>query len=233
MAEQVRILTARRAYEFPVGGIRLTMLSTAQMPNTIQQHFDFQAGGITTPPQIFGEVPATMPPGLVFNLGSIQSPEGVLTPIRFMHFESQRIVIDVAGHSSAIDQVFERLLDLLSEVPTPDGSPLIGEPSGTIDYSEVSAQLGFDLGELISEPLRTVAQDVLTEGEEGLKALPVFVAFQIVEPSAVIEQPAAGQQIQIRAETRADERIYFSAMGWPTDKNLAWLEALDRQLGHA
>ncbi len=231
MVGQVKILAARRAYEFPVGGIRLTILSTAQVPSIIQQHFGFQAMTVGTPQQTFGEVPVTMPPGLIFNLGSIESPKGVQTPIRFLHFEAQRVVIDVAGHSSAIDEVFEQILELLREVPTPDSSPVIGEPSNVLDYSEISAQLDFSIDRIVSEPLLSTAQDVLTDGEEGFEALPVFVAFQVVQPSAIIEQPAAGQQLQIRAGTSADDKTYHSATGWPTDKNLAWLEALDQRLG--
>lgn len=218
---------------FPLDSIRLTTLSTAEIPSTIQQHFDFQAAGITTPPETFGEVPATMPPGLVFNLGSIQSSEGVPTPIRFMHFERQRIVIDVAGPSSTIDRIFEQLLSLLNEVPVPDGSPVIGEPIDTIDYSEISARLSFDIEDLFSEPLLAAAQSAFVGNQEGIKALPVSITIQITEPSTAIEQPATGQQMQIRAGTRPDERTYFSVVGSTTDNNLAWLEALDRRLGQA
>lgn len=230
MVDRIKLITARRGYVFRLDDIRLSILSTGQVPSTIQQHFDFQAASIGTPPATFGEVLLTNPPGLAFNLGSVQSSEGASVPIRFLHFEPQRIVIDVAGPSFALDQVFEQLQNLLGEVETPDGVPVLGEPTDTLNYSEVSARLGFEFSELISGPLLEIAQQAFAEDEEGIRAFPVNIMFHVEESSAAIGQPAAGQAIQVRAGTRVDERIYFSATGLTTDENLAWLETLDQRI---
>jgi hypothetical protein len=202
------------------------------MPNTIQPHFGFQAVGIGTPLRTFGEVPSTNPPGLVFNLGSVHSSEGVSTPIRFLHFEPQRIVIDIAGPSFVLDQVFEQIQNLLSEVQTLDGAPVLGESIGTQNYSEVTARLGFEFSELISRPLLEIAQQAFAEDEEDeedYRAFPVNMLFRVEESSAAIGQPAVGQSIQVRAGTRVEERIYFSATGLTSDENIAWLEALEER----
>jgi hypothetical protein len=45
-----------------------------------------------------------------------------------LHFEQRRIVIDVAGRSPAITDIYERLHQFFAEVHAPDGSPIIGEP---------------------------------------------------------------------------------------------------------
>jgi len=227
--DRLKIITARRGYVFHLDDIRLSVLCTGQIPNTIQQHFGFQAVGIGTPQRTFGEVPLTNPPGLVFNLGSVQPSEGVSTPIRFLHFEPQRIVIDIAGPSYVLDQVFEQVQNLLSQVQTLDGAPVLGEPIDTQNYSEVTARLGFEFSELISRPLLEIAQQAFAEDVEDYRAFPVNMLFHVEESSAAIGQPAVGQSIQVRAGTRVDERIYFSATGLTSDENIAWLEALDER----
>lgn len=233
MIERTTIITARRAYLFPVDAIRLTTLSTAGTPDVIQQYFGFKAAAIGTPQATFGEVPVTMPPGLVFNLGSVQSSEGVPTPIRFIHFEPQRVVIDVAGPSSVIDEVYEQLRNLLSGVRTSDGSPVIGDPTDSTDYSEITARLGFAFSELVNESVLAVARQMFVSDEEGVEALPTTLMFHVGDPSLAVDEPGRGQALQLRVGTRVDERMYFSVVGLPTDENLAWLEALDQRLGQA
>lgn len=230
MVDKVKIITARRAYVFAPDDLRLSTLSTGEMSELILRHFDFQGVSLGTPPPTFGEVPATLPPGVVFSLGSVRSSEGSSTPIRFLHFEPQRIIIDVAGPSSALDQVFEQLKSLLGEVEAPDGSPVIGEPTNMLNYSEVSARLSVPFDSLVSKALFSAAQRGFADDEEELKAMPVSIRFQVDDPASPIVQPEAGQTLQVRAGTRPDERIYFSAAGLTTHDNLAWLEDLDSRM---
>jgi hypothetical protein len=69
-----------------------------------------------SPIATFGEVSVTYPPGFVFAMGVWISQEKQILPIRFIHFEQRRIVIDVVGPSSAITAIFEQLRHFLSEL---------------------------------------------------------------------------------------------------------------------
>lgn len=233
--EQTKILTARRAYEFPPDELRLTVLSVNEVQKRIQQVFGFQAGGIGTPMQTFGPVLNTMPPGVVFDFGNTQTPDGAPTPVRFLHFEAERIVIDVAGPSSAIDWTFEQLRLLLEDVRAPDGSPAIGEFEKTREYSEVVARYGFDFGELVGGPLVELAQEMF--GKDGRAVLPMGVKFQAAKSDAEVEPGnigtmgfSRGNMMEIRSGTRPQDRMFMSVAEMPTDEHLAWLEKLDERL---
>ncbi len=232
MVDQVKIISARRAYEFHVDALRLTTLSIAGVPDAIQKHFHFQTLEVATPRPTFGPVQTTMPPGLVYTLGSVQTSDGPFAAIRFMHFEPQRIIIDVAGPSCAIDRVYEQLQGLLEGVRALDGSPAIGEPIRALDYSEISIRLSFDIEKLISEPLLASAQRMLANDKND-KVIPATIVLQAANPHNDIVEPTWGQAIlQIRAGSKMGERVYFCNADLPTEKNIAWLEDLDRELGH-
>src|SRR5258708_28360188 len=102
MLEQVKLLTSRRAYEFRPDDLRISMLSTKPVQEQIQQLFQFQTAMMGTPIATFGDVPVTYPPGFVFDMGVWISQDKQIIPIRFLHFEQSRIVIDVALPASAI-----------------------------------------------------------------------------------------------------------------------------------
>ncbi|MDQ5830545.1 MAG: hypothetical protein M3324_11965 [Actinomycetota bacterium] len=230
--EQIKILTARRAYEFRPDDLRLSVLSVAQVYQQIQQFFGFGVAVVATPQQMFGPVPNTIPPGLVFDYGATQTPEELPTPIRFLHFEPRRIVVDVAGPSSAIDWTFEQLQRVLAEIRAPDGSPSIGEPERMRDYSEISAHYDFDFGVMVGGPLLELARR--TTNEEGHSAIPLSIRFRAVDPAeevhpAEVGQPSLsqGQMFEIRAGTRPKDRTFFSAAELTTDQHLAWLESLE------
>lgn len=237
MVEQTRFISARRAYEYAPDDLRLTVLMAAGVNQQIVEFFSFQVAQAATPAPMFGPVPNTLPPGLVFDFGSTQTGEGLPAPLRFLHFEPQRIVIDVAGPSSAIDWTYNRLLDMSADLRAPDGSPAIGEPKRVLDYSEITARFSFGLEKLISEPLRAAAQRTFAGEDKEQKVVPVSVKFRAAKPSDRIipsEIGAAGmsrgQIIEVRGDTRLEEGIYFSATNLPTDEHLAWIEVLDQQL---
>jgi hypothetical protein len=233
--EQTKILTARRAYEFRPDDLRLSVLSVAQVHQQIQQFFSFQVGAVGTPQPTFGPIPNTLPPGVVLDFGTTQTPENVPTPMRFLHFEPRRIVIDVAGPSSAIDWTYEQIRRILAEVQSPDGSAVIGEPVRTRDYSEIIAHFDFDFEDLISGPLLELAKE--TFDEDGRSVLPLSLKFRAVAPDEEADPGkitlgafSDGNALELRAGTRPQDRTFYSVTEMPTDRHLAWLEALDQRL---
>lgn len=233
--EELKILAARRAYDFRTDDLRLTILSVAQIHQQIQQYFGFQVVQVATPLQTFGPIPNTIPPGVVFDYGMTQTPDEVPTPLRFLHFEPNRVVIDVAGPSSAIDWTFQQLRSILAEVRAPDGSATIGEPLRTRDYSEINVRYGFGLQEMVSGPLFEVAEEML--GEEGRKVLPLGIKFRAVAPDDTPNPGeianinfSRGNQLEYRYDTQLGEGVLFSNAELPTDRHIAWLTALGERL---
>ena len=177
MLKQVKLLSSRRAYEFRPDDLRLSVLSIKPMQEQITQLFQFQIATMGTPMATFGEVPATYPPGFVFDMGAWISEEKQVIPIRFLHFEQRRIVIDVAGPSSAITAIFERLRHFLSQLQTSDGSPAVGEPERVLDQTIISAQFPFPLDVMIAPPLRKLFARVIgaNADSEGTTLLSTLV----------------------------------------------------------
>jgi hypothetical protein len=182
----------------------------------------------------FGAVHSTIPPGVVFDYGSTQTPEGTPTPFRFLHFEPERIVIDVAGPSSAIDWAFEHLQTVLAEIQAPDGSPIIGDPERVREYSQISVHYDFGFEKLVSGPLVELAREGLGKG--GGSVLPLGLKFQPIEPDVVVspgeighDSFSRGNSIELRAGTRLEDRTYLSIAEMPTDSHIVWLETLEQR----
>ena len=156
MPADAKILTSRRAYEYAPDDIRLTVLSTPGVQLVIQQLFNFQGVQMGTPPGLFGPVPLTAPPGLVFGTGVHTLPDNTFIAIRALHIEPHIIIINVAGPSSDIDPVFARLTEVFGSWRAQDGTPTIGIPSHTLDYSEASVHFSFMPDAVLPAPLRDV-----------------------------------------------------------------------------
>ena len=229
MSEDLKLITARRAYEFRPNELRLTMLSLPKIREHIQKMFGFEVSEVQTPPPVFGPVQFTVPPGIVFQTGGTQVPERSVVPIRFIHFESLRIVIDVGGPSSAIDYIFAQLQRLLADVPAPDGSPIIGEPRRVLDYSEISGHLSFGFDKLVSKKLRDHAKNLF--GEEGRKreVVPFGVRFISTDGPGGSESPDI-YTLEIRDADQIEDESYTSSAHMTTDRHLAWLEDLGQKL---
>lgn len=239
MLENIKILTSRRAYEFRIDDIRLSALSTKQVQEQVQQLFQFQASMMGSPAPTFGDVPATYPPGFVFDMGAwISSEEQQLVPIRFLHFEQRRIVIDVAGSSSALTPIFERLRHFFSGLHAQDGSPVIGEPERVLDYSEITAKYPFSLDAVIAPPLRDLLNTTLNKGSKKEQKSRLMV------PSFAVQFYLANQELAVgpvandvrvltfaqRAGTRPEECIYFSGAPLDSDTHLNYLNELEKAL---
>jgi hypothetical protein len=230
MLDQVKFLTGRRAYEFRPDDLRLSTICSKPVQNAIQGLFSFQSSMVGTPMATFGDVPLTIPPGVVFNTGAWISPEKKIASIRFLHFEQNRIVIDVAGSSDALASIYEQIQLLLTGIQTVDGSPIIGEPEKVLDYSEISALFPFSLDVIISRPLRKLLSRITKESP----LIPTLVTRlsstgQELTGTATTVDPRAFT-LATRAGTRLEDHLYFSGAPLDSEAHLAYLEELATSL---
>jgi hypothetical protein len=237
MPEDVKLLSSRRAYEFGTDELRLTTLSMAAIVQQIQQRFNFQNAGVGTPPLTFGPVTVTMPPGLVFNNGgwATPEPEGQIIPIRSIHFEPRRIVIDVAGPSSCIDTIFTALYEFLGGLKAPDGAPVISKPHRTLDYSDLVARLAFPLEAPTAPGLQGVFARALGVAESVVSevlvpTITVQVQSLATEYPGVAPSDSRFLQLALRAGTKPDEHIYFSSAPLDSEAHLRYLSELETLL---
>ena len=110
------------------------------------------------------------------------------------------------------------------------GSPAVGEPTSVRDYSEISLQLDFDFERLLSEAVGKVTRDIFVD-KDDLCVFPASISFLIAESSQEIGQMPPGPSLQVRAGTKLEDRIYFSTAFLNSDEHIAWLEALNAELG--
>lgn len=236
MLEQVKILTSRRAYEFSPDALRLSSLSIQPVQLQIQQLFQFQQSAIGTPMASFGEVPSTFPPGIVFNLGGWIHQEEHIVPIRFLHFEQNRIVIDVAGPSAPIDGIAERLFHFLSGLHAADGTPVVGEPERILNYSEISAHFLHPLDAIFPKSLRRLLSKTMSIGDSNTsKVIVPTVSFRAFpNDEEVLAIPGANDPhaftLSLRSGTRPDEYIYRSAAPLDSEAHLIYLNELEATL---
>lgn len=236
MFEQLKILTSRRAYEFSPDALRLSSVSIQPVQQQIQQLFHFQASVIGTPIPTFGEVPATFPPGIVFNLGAWIHQEEHIVPIRFLHFEQNRIIIDVAGPTAAIDGIADRLFHYLSSLQAADGSPVVGEPRRVLDYSEITAQFPYQLDAIFSKPVRRLFSKFMNvgTGDKSMTIIPNLVTQAFPTDEVLAAVPSANDPhvftFTLRPGMRPEEHIYFSGAPLRSEAHLAYLDELATSL---
>lgn len=237
MPKNIKILTSRKGYEFAPDGLRLSMISTKPIIAHIQQLFQFQVATIGSPIATFGEVPQTFPPGVIFDHGVGISQEKEVVPIRFLHFEPQRIVIDTAGRSSDVDELFKQLMHAFDETRVPDGSPVIAKTERVLDYSEISAQFSFALETLVAPPLwKLLRKTMSTSVSEKDSLLVPSLSFSLFSSKQRTGNPpgthdAHSFTLTVRAGTYPKERIYFSSAPIDSSAHLACLEELENSLG--
>ncbi len=230
MPENITYLTGRKAYEFRPDDLRLSALSVKPVQDAIQELFHFQSSAIGTPMSTFGEVPLTIPPGIVFNTGVWQMADNQFAPIRFLHFEPRRIVIDLAGPSTTLTAIFDQLQHFFAEIHTADGAPLIGTPDKILDYSEISARFPFFLDAILLEPLRKILSSITKE--------PILAPTLIVKPylnlrelpGTTIPGDAHAFTLSSRAGTRPEDHIYFSSAPLDSEAHLNYLKDLEAAL---
>lgn len=233
MVENIKLLSSQRAYEFRTDELRLTMLTIPGVQSTIREAFAFQQVAIGTPMATFGAVPNTIPPGVVFNNGSIETDDDGTIPIRFLHFEAQRIAIDVAGPSSGIDLIYNRLRAVLDDVHAPDGSPVIADPINIHDRSEISSHLSFMPPAVLAPELQQML--VLTpEGDNDAPlAIPIpalRISWQLSTNQYQGINRVKAFELELRAETYPEEGRYFSSAPFPSDAHMGLLQAIEEAL---
>jgi hypothetical protein len=237
--ENVTFLTARRSYEFRVDDLRLSALCTKPVEERLQALFHFRSVVMGSPMVTFGDVPATYPPGFVFDLGYWMSPDDVLVPIRFIHFEQRRIVIDVAGKSEAIEPIYEILRTAISELEIPDGGRLIGEPEAVYDYTEITAQCNFPLsGVLAPAPLEAVQRAAGSISRRGEHVLVPHVVYQWLPvdrdyAGATLASSHHSFTFSMRAGTSPENRICFSGAPIESDAHAIYLQEVATALRSA
>jgi|SRR5215213_5844544 len=237
MTRDLKLITSRRAYEFEMDSLRLSLLTLPQVQGQIRETFGFQAGGLGTPQPTFGPVPATVPPGLVFNFGAWQDSENTPVPIRFVHFEQKRIVIDVAGPSSVIDSIFQTIRAVVEDVLASDGSAALGEVERTLDYSEFSGRFSFHLGQLFAPQARNLFWKAVGPNEQD-SSLAVAVPTIIVQRNRPDEDyPGTGLAAEshvltmsMRAGTRPDDGVSFSGAPLDSEAHREYLTQLEEAL---
>jgi hypothetical protein len=229
--EQVKILTSRRAYEFRIDDIRLSMLSTKPVQEQIQHHFHFQNAAMGIPIATFGEVPSTYPPGVVFDMGVWPTAEQQLIPIRFLHFDQRRIVIDVAGPSSAIDEIYRDLQNFLSSLQTSDGYPIIGEPENILDYSEFAVQFSCDISTLLPPSIKQVFSRYVRE--TSIYRDKIAIPLLCIAPLGAMEKFGGAIPgdyrtftLTLRAGTRLEDAVFFSGAPLSSERHREYIADL-------
>jgi hypothetical protein len=229
--EDILILSARRAYDFHVDDIRLSLLSNRAVIQHIQDAFAFEVAAAAEPPETFGPVQDTMPPGLVFHLGLAPFPSGSATPVRYIHIEAQRIVIDISGSSDIIDSTFAMLMELIGTIETSEGDPAVGTPYGIRDYSDIRFRGAFHSGALAPPGvLEALASSMSNQRAEPSELIPSML-IRLSPPG----EPYLGGgtptfdslRLENRAGTTPEENIYVSAAPLRTQNHLSFLERIE------
>jgi hypothetical protein len=237
MVRDLKLITSRRAYEFKRDSLRLSLLSLPQVQTQISQVFGFQTVGLGTPQPTFGSVLAAVPPGVVFNFGAWQDSEPTPVPIRFVHFEQTRIVIDVAGPSSVIDSIFQAIRAVVDDVKASDGSAAIGEVERTLDYSEFSGRFSFDLGQLFVPQARELFWKAAGPDEQNgwLRVAVPSIFVQRVRPDQDYHGVGVAADSHVlamstRAGTRPDDGVSFSGAPLDSETHREYLNQLEEAL---
>lgn len=236
MTNNHRILSARRAYEFAPDVLRLTVLSNASFLQHFQETFDFGEAAIDRPAPTFGAVPQTSPPGLVFAYGSATTGSDAAVPIRYIHFEAQRLVIDVAGPSEAIAPIYAAIRTMLAGAKAPDGHPVLGEPVRTLDYSDIVAHLEMGPSAMLAVEICQLFVQASGEPADGHEMVAVPRWEMHVRPADTPFRPVPAHRqfrLALRPSTSPAERLFLSGAPLGTADHLRMLHRLEDLLGGA
>jgi hypothetical protein len=222
--DRVSVLSSRRAYEFRVDDIRLSMLSTGDVSKALQTAFSFESVTVGAPPALFGEVQNTFPPGLMCQLGEVRTSTGPV-PIRALMFDSIRMVIDIAGPSSGIETVRQAVMEVLSRHSAPDGQRVLGEPIKTLDQSDLTfhADIPVSAG---------VAPDVLRAIEKRAPGM-TLVSTMTIRPNRGDVFPSSPESsfiLEPRAGSNLSDHYWFSSAPLDSTSHAAYLEDLQGAL---
>jgi hypothetical protein len=181
---------------------------------------------------IISDVPRTIPPGLVLDNGHIVVEAGQVIPIRFIHFEARRVIIDVAGPSKAIDAIYAILRQILEGLQAADGSAAVGELGAVIDYSELAFHADVAPIDFLAPKLRKAMVEHVDNTFDASLVLVPSIRVTAQAPSE--DYPGALNQwgerplfvLEHRAGTKPEDGILFSAASLDTEAHVRYLHAL-------
>lgn len=217
----IKLISARKSYEFAVDGIRLSAISTPGTLGAIRDQFQFQTVQIATPMETFGRVPAVLPPGVVFNVGVWSDANLGMMLIRFLHIEQTRIVVDIAGPSEALDSLGQALFQTIRETARVfDDGPVLDEPKAGLHYSEMTVQLPAPLSVLLPLPFRNLFSSSELDRADRVLSTALLLDHCVQDTPYEGDRWASpirseGYRLSLRQGINPQENVYFS--GAPLD----------------
>lgn len=229
VALDVTVVSSRRSYEFKFDDLRLTVLSTPSNREALRALLRCDSVAVTQPPPTLFPVTATIPPGLVFSSGEWMIDSGEQFPIRYVHIEPTRIVIDVAGPSEVIDQVFEAIVRWAATLHLHDGHRAVAEPYAAHDQSEISTLIGIRASDLL-QPWVAKALTVARPAESKrvhYDIAPTYMVRFVPREAEFQPGPAPPEFVlEHRSSTRLDEGRLFSIASLDSGRHVRLLETI-------
>jgi hypothetical protein len=229
----VAILGARRSYEFDPG-IRLDLLGNAYALEHLKQAFGFDYGAIVQPSETFGPVPSSIPPGLAFYYGVVQFPEAALTPVRFIHIEPKRLVLEVAGDSQVLDEVTRVLMERIETIEKASGSAILGEEVRVLEQSEIRFHGSFAPSALAPLVVQDSFSEVVFRHVKSNLSLAPGLTIKLVDLTrsygSEIDHPSKSFVLEPASGFPPEQRIYSSVAPLSTVDHLTLLHQIDAAL---
>lgn len=230
MLREVKVISASRAYAYDPDAIRLTMLVTSHVAGTIAKAFEFKDLELKAPLALFSRPKRTDPPGLVFTNGSSTRDDGRIVPVRSLSFSSDEITIVVAAPSACIDEVFERLMNLVASFDSPDGSRVIERFDAFQETSSISFRDDTFGKNLPMPALRSAAASA--SGYEWDSSVPFSMDFWFRPGGTPLEGPTPAHKFTLAARMRRSGELdtFRSIAPLPSERHIEYLEDVVQRL---
>jgi len=148
-------------------------------------------------------------------------------PIRLLHLEPARVVIDVAYSSDVIEPIFQRLREVARQFQAPDGGPSIeGEPQHVRDHSELTFRVAANpLLWLSTAPWQQLVGPL--DVDERIIATVALAKVNSRSPLVPISAGAPTvASVELRQGTAPDDGVFYSAAPLRTAEHEAGLRAI-------
>jgi hypothetical protein len=227
MKGEVRVLAARRFYEFTGDAIQVAAFALSDVQQPFRSAFEFQTPPLQGAVAQGGAIQVGVP-AFTFQSGRFSTKAGPI-PIRYISFEPSRLTIDIIGPTAAIEALYQMIREVLKPLKV-GGSPVIAADAARFeDVSELTVQLDIDLVKLIDPRAYEIAENRLPRGSG--QSLAMTLRLEIVNPDEAY--PGGGgvaQQhlLQVRAGTRPADRVVFTLAPLGTEAHINYLRDLER-----